>query len=428
MLSATEQEMTLTLEPAEFVPVFDERFKEVQANAQIKGFRKGKVPMEMVRRLMGKEIEAEAIEFLASKFFSEAAEEKKLKIVGKARLRHFEYEPNRKLTMYVQYEVQPEFELKPFEDYTFTKIKYEITEADIEDEIKALLAQQGVWVSKDSEATGEDLVIADMQKLDEAGMAIIGARYEQQEFLLNELADDSTLKKALLGVKAGDERLVDVELRKDNGAVELTRFRVSVKEVKQLDLPELSDELAKEFSEGKCQTVQELREDIRVTLEKYYEMKAEDDLLEEIAQRFVKDNPIEVPSSMTRLFENLLVDNARQRIGGNFPRGFNEEAFRREIRPSAEQQARWMLIRNKIADMHGIKVEEADIFAEAEKEAKATGLDPNQLKQAYLSDQVRDYVVDRIIRQKVYDLLKSKVKINIETKPVPSRRQVQRSA
>lgn len=78
MLSATEQEMTLTLEPAEFVPVFDERFKEVQANAQIKGFRKGKVPMEMVRRLMGKEIEAEAIEFLASKFFSEAAEEKKV--------------------------------------------------------------------------------------------------------------------------------------------------------------------------------------------------------------------------------------------------------------------------------------------------------------------------------------------------------------
>ncbi|MFN3385543.1 MAG: trigger factor, partial [Candidatus Thermochlorobacter sp.] len=408
--------------------VFDERFKEVQANAQIKGFRKGKVPMEVVRRLMGKEIEAEAIEFLASKFFSEAAEEKKLKIVGKARLRHFEYEPNRKLTMYVQYEVQPEFELKPFDEYTFTKIKYEITEADIEDEIKALLAQQGVWVSKDSEATGEDLVIADMQKLDEAGMAIIGARYEQQEFLLNELADDSTLKKALLGVKAGDERLVDVELRKDNGAVELTRFRMSVKEVKQLDLPELTDELAKEFSEGKCQTVQELREDIRVTLEKYYEMKAEDDLLEEIAQRFVKDNSIEVPSSMTRLFENLLVDNARQRVGGHFPRGFNEEAFRREIRPSAEQQARWMLIRNKIADMHGIKVEEADIFAEAEKEAKATGLDPNQLKQAYLSHQVRDYVVDRIIRQKVYDFLKSKVKINIETKPVPSRRNTPRSA
>lgn len=420
--------MTLTLEPAEFTPVFDERFKEVQANAQIKGFRKGKVPIEVLRRLMGKEIEAEAIEFLAGKFFSEVAEEKKLKIVGKARLRHFEYEPNQKLTIYVQYEVQPEFEVKPFDDYAFTKTKYEITDADVDDEVKALLAQQGVWMSKEGEATDDDLVIADMQKLDAAGMAIIGARYEQQEFLLNELSDESTLKKALLGVKAGDERLVDVELRKDDGTTELTRFRLSVKEVKRLDLPELTNELAKEFSEGRCQTPQELREDIRATLEKYYEMKAEDDLLEEIAQRFVKDNPIEVPSSITRLFENLLVDDARRRVGGNFPRGFSEEAFRREIRPSAEQQARWMLIRNKIADAHGIKVEESDILAEAEKESKETGLDLNQLKQAYLSEQVRDYVIDRILRQKVYDFLKSKVKINAEAKPIPSRRNPRRSA
>lgn len=75
-LSATQQEMTLTLEPSEFTPVLEARFKEIQANAQIKGFRKGKVPMELVRRLMGKEVEADTIEFLANKFFSEVAEEK----------------------------------------------------------------------------------------------------------------------------------------------------------------------------------------------------------------------------------------------------------------------------------------------------------------------------------------------------------------
>jgi len=253
-------------------------------------------------------------------------------------------------------------------------------------------------------------------------MAIIGGRYEHQEFFLSELADESTLKKALLGVKVGDERNVDVELRKDDGTVEQTRFRISVKEVKRLDLPELTDELAKEFSDGRCATPDALREDIRQTLERYYEEKSEEDLLEDIAQRFVKDNAIEVPSAMIRSFETLLVDNARQRMGGSFPRGFSEEAFRREIRPSAELQARWMLIRYKLAEMHNLKVEEDDIRAEAEKEAQENGLDFNQLLQAYMSDQVREYVVDRILRQKVYDVIKSKVKINTETKPIPRRR------
>jgi trigger factor len=421
-LSATQQEMTLTLEPSEFTPVLEARFKEIQANAQIKGFRKGKVPMELVRRLMGKEVEADTIEFLANKFFSEVAEEKKLKIVGKAHLRHFEYAPDQKLKIYVQYEVQPEFELKPYDEYSFTKVNYQVTDADVEAEVKTLLAQHGAWVSKEGEAEEEDLVIADMQKLDNAGMAIIGGRYEHQEFFLSELADESTLKKALLGVKVGDERNVDVELRKEDGTVEQTRFRISVKEVKRLDLPELTDELAKEFSDGRCATAQALREDIRQTLERYYEEKSEEDLLEDIAQRFVKDNAVEVPSAMVRSFENLLVDNARQRMGGSFPRGFSEEAFRREIRPSAELQARWMLIRYKLAEMHNLKVEEDDIRAEAEKEAQANGLDFNQLLQAYMSDQVREYVVDRILRQKIYDVVKSKVKINTETKPIPRRR------
>lgn len=410
----------LTLEPSEFAPTIEQRFKEVQANVQIKGFRKGKAPMEMIRRLMGKEIEADAIEQLASKFFSQVVEEKKLKLIGKARLRHFEYVPNEKLTIYMQYEVQPEFELKPFEDYTFTKIQYEISDEDVEQEIKQLLAEQGVWVSKDGAAEANDLVIADMQKLDSSGLAIIGGRYEQQEFVLANMPSDSSMKKALLGTKAGDERFVDVELRKEDGSSELVRFKVSIKDVKRLDLPELTDELAKELSGGKCQTTAELRQDIRRTLEQYYEEKSEDDLLEEIAQRFVKDNPVAVPPSLARSFENLLVDNARQRLGGKFPRGFSEEAFRRDIHPSAELQARWALIRYKLASQYNIQVTADDFRAEAEKTSAALGLDAGRLLQAYSGDSMREFIYDRILRDKIYDFLKTKVKIVLEKRPLSS--------
>lgn len=412
--------MTLTLEPSEFAPTIEQRFKEIQANVQLKGFRKGKAPMELIRRLMGKEIEADAIEFLANKFFSEIVEEKKLKLVGKARLRHFEYVPNEKLTIYMQYEVEPEFELKPFEDYTFTKIQYDISEEDIDREIKQMLAEQGVWVSKGSEAGPDDLVIADLQKLDSSGLAIIGTRYEQQEFVLANLSSESSLKKALLGTKAGDERIVDVELKKDDGKVEPARFKVSVKDVKRLDLPELTDELAKELSGGRCQTTAELREDIRRALQEYYEAQSEDNLMEEIAQRFVRDNPVEVPPSLVRSFENMIVENARQRFGGVFPRNFSEASFRSTARQSAELQARWMLIRYKIASQYNLTVTPEDFKTEAEKTAAETGLDAQRLLQAYTSEGMKEQIYDRILRDKVFDFLKSKVKIVTEKRPLSS--------
>jgi trigger factor len=81
-----------------------------------------------------------------------------------------------------------------------------------------------------------------------------------------------------------------------------------------------------------------------------------------------------------------------------------------------------MLIRYKLAEMHNLKVEEDDIRAEAEKDAKASGLDVNQLLRAYTSNQMREYIADRILRQKIYDVIKSKVTINTETKPIPRRR------
>ncbi len=417
-LSPTEQEMTLTFEPSEFKPAFEEQFKAAQAVVQIKGFRKGKVPMDMVKRLMGKEIEADVVESLAGKHFTEIATKENIKLVGKARVRHFEYVPEEKLSIFVQYEVQPEFEIKPYTEYEFKKSVYEITDEDIEREVKGLLEEQGVWVSKDGEADGEDLVIADMQKLDAGGMAIIGERFENQEFHMAQLVSESTIKKAFIGAKSGDERLIDIEMRDKTGQPQRSRFRATVKEVKRLDLPELTDALASELTQGSLTTADALRADIRAKLTEYYEQKSEDDLGEAIAQQFVKDNAVQTPESMVKSFENLLIENARQRVGGQFPRNFNIDAFRREIRPSAELQAKWMLIRYKLAEENNLKVEEQDVRSMAEKEAAAAGQPVEAVLQAYMSDNVRDYVIDRIMRDKVLKFLKTKVKITPESKRI----------
>jgi trigger factor len=419
-LSPTEQEMTLTFEPAEFKPAFEEQFKAAQAEVQIKGFRKGKVPMDMVKRMLGKEIEADVVESLAGKHFNEAASKENLKLVGKARVRHFEYVPEEKLSIFVQYEVQPEFDLKPYDDYEFKKIVYEISDDDIAREVRALLEEQGVWMSKESEAGADDSVLVDMQRLDEAGMAVIGERFENQEFDLRQMTPDSAIRKALVGAKSGDERLVDLEMPDKNGARRIMKYKVTVKEVKSLDLPELTNELADEISGGGMKTADALRTDIREKLTTYYEQKSEEDLSEEVAQKFVKENSVEIPDSMAKSFESLMIENARQRVGGQFPKGFNIDNFRREIRPGAETMAKWMMIRYKIAEQNNLKVDETDLRAMAEKEAQEIGQPVDVVVESYMSENARDYVVDRILREKVFSFLRTKVKITTETKTIAS--------
>ncbi len=410
--------MTLTLEPSEYQSKLDENYKLAQENVQVKGFRKGKVPLDMVKRLVGKEIESETVETLASEMFSKIASEQKLKLVGRARIRHFEFTDDKLLNIYLMYEVQPEFDLAPYKDYTFKKAEYEITPEDVEREVKGILREQGVWMSKDSEATEDDLVVVDYQQLDDSGMPIIGKRTENQEIVLKMIRKDSPMRTALTGVKSGDERVIDLS-GDPNEPSTPKRYKFYIKEVKQLDLPELTDDLAKELTQGHLQTAAELRADIESRLKATFKRKAEDDLLEEIAKKFIEDNPVEVPHTMIHSFEDMMIENAARQLGGKFPKGFDVQAFRREISPNAKRQAQWMLIRYKLAEVAGIKIDEQTIRDLAETDAKEMGIpDVNQVLQTYLKEDMQNYVFERAMREKLFAYLISTLKITPEPKRV----------
>jgi trigger factor len=407
------------LEASEFQTLLEAQYKLAQSKAHLKGFRKGKAPIQVIKRVLGHDIQTQVVEELTDGYFNQIAIEKNIKILGQARIRHFDLKENEKLSIYLIYQVQPDFELTPFDGYEFKKSEYEVTDEDVALELKMILRNQGALASIEGEAGEEDFVIADVQKLDESGMAIIGERQENQTFGLENIPKDSPFYKALIGTKAGDERRVEVEAKQAD-STEMTRYQLTVKEVKQLELPELSDEMAKELTQGKLNTADELRADIRKQLGAHFNQKAEEDLLESIAQKFVEDNMVPVPKMLTDSFENMLVENARRQIGGKFPAGFNESMFRKEIRPSAERHARWMIIRNKISELNDISVTDDDIktFAEAEAQKAGETLTDEVLK-SYMSNEVKPYILDTMLRDKVYGFIKEKCKIEIEKKPLP---------
>ncbi len=418
-VNETEQELEIILSAEEFGTEYNQELEEAKRSIQIKGFRKGHAPAGLIKKLAGPSIEATIAEKLASKYFGEIAEAEKIKPASRAQIINFTFEPEQ-LTIQLSYEIHPEFDLKDFSEYSFTKAKYTVTDKDVANEINLILKGHGTLVSIDEAALSTDTVIGDVYKLDEAGEPIEAEKTENHHFTLEYLPEENPFRKALTGKKAGES--VDIENDQKDSAAEPSKYRVNISEIKRLELPELTDDLVKELTGQKFETVADFTADVHIQIEQHFLLKSDEDLLEAISAKMIDENPIPTPESMVASFSKMLVENAKRQMGGRFPKGFDEEQFRLSMKPNAIRHAQWLLISQKIAELDNLEVSDDDIKAYAEKEAGKNGGAANaeDLLSTYMSSEFRDYITDTILKDKIYDIIKSKVTITEEETPIPT--------
>ncbi len=416
-VSETEQELEIILSGEEFGAEYSKELEEAKKNVQIKGFRKGHAPEGLIKKLAGPAIEASVAEKLASKHFGPIVDEEKIKPASRAELIDFTFEPE-KLTIRLSYEIHPSFELKDYTGYTFSKARYTITDEDVQREINLILKGHGTLVSVDEAALETDTVIGDVVKISDEGEAEEGMKTENHHFNLEYLPEDNPFRKELAGKKAGET--VEVVLENDKEDQKPSRFRVSISEIKRLELPELTDDLVKEITGQRFESVADFRADVKIQLEQHFEMKSDEELLESISAKMTEENPVPAPKSLTASFSRMLVENAKRQFGGKFPAGFDESSFAKSMAPNAEKHAQWLLITQKIAELENLAVSDDDIRTYAEKEAsRNTSMNAEELLNTYMSGEFRDYITDTIFKEKIYDILKSKVTINDEERSIP---------
>ena len=416
-VSETEQELEIILTAEEYQPEYDSELEEARRSVKIKGFRPGHVPAGMLKRMIGPSIEAGVAEKMASKHFAAIAEEEKINPASRAQIESYNFEDG-KLTIRISYEIHPEFELKDISTYTFTQAEYTVTDEDVDREIKLILRGHGTMVSSEEPAVEGDTVIGDVTKLDAEGNPVEGSKNENHHFNLEYLPADNPFRVALEGKKAGDVVDVTIEPKEEGG--ETSRFRVEIKEVKRLELPELDDELVKEISHQRFENVEDFKGDVRLQIVQHFSDKSEHDLLEAISAKFIEEHPVPTPKAMVAQFQNMLLENAKRQIGGQFPKGLDEREFFNTMKPNAEKHARWLLVSQKIAKENSLDVTDEDIKAYAEKEAaKEPSFTVEALLETYNSTEFKDYIIDTILKEKIYDAIKSKVTITKEATPIP---------
>ncbi|NTW68262.1 MAG: trigger factor [Chlorobiaceae bacterium] len=416
-VSETEQEVEIILSTEEFGADYNQELEEAKRTIQIKGFRKGHAPASLIKKLAGPSIEANIAEKLASKHFGDIVETEKIKPASRAQLIDFIFTPEL-LTIRLSYEIHPEFEIKDYSGYTFTQTSYTIGDEDVQREINLILKGHGTMITVNEPAAATDTVVGDVIHINAEGEPDEEQKTDNHHFNLEYLPEENPFRKELTGKKAGD--VVDVTAEQKDADVEPTRFRVTISEVKRLELPELTDDLVKEITGGRFESVTDFTSDVHIQLTQHFSAKSEEELLESISAKLIEENPVPTPKTMVESFSNMLVENAKRQMGGNFPKSFDESQFRLAMKPNAEKHAQWLLISQKIAELAELTVTDDDIKAYAEKEAgKNASANAEDLLSTYLSAEFRDYITDTILKDKIYEIIKSKVTITEEATPIP---------
>ncbi|MEE9225788.1 MAG: trigger factor [Bacteroidota bacterium] len=407
-VTGSEQEMEIIVSADELVPHFERAYEKARPKFEIKGFRKGKAPLSMIKRLYGETIEQDSLDEITSDLYRKVVDEKNLEPVGQPVLVDMDYRRSEGLRFRVKYDVKPTFELKQYKGFNVQKTIQPVTEKDVEYEIGQLRRINQTTKEVEKASDDEHVVTVDLQELDDAGFPLIGKKNQNVRLYLADPEVFPQIKDALKQMKMGNERQVQFE--SSHGEHKQQVFlSVKVKKIEKIELPELNGEFVKKVTKGKIETVQQFRKSLREDLEKFSEEKSERQLSDAIVAEIIKQHDIAPPESMVRaILDSRIEEIKSQQPNKKLPKDFDEEKFRNENRAYAIWQAKWFLIRERILEVEHITVDDGDVEALAEQESRNTGIEKDRLVQYYRSSHSAR---DKILSDKLMKFLKDNVKI-----------------
>jgi trigger factor len=402
-VSPVEFELEIRAPKEVLEPKIDQAVRERRHHVTLKGFRPGRVPLSLVRKLHGRAISYEVVDNLIQETYKgEVLESAAHDVLGSPTITKLEYEPEGDLLASVQFGVRPTFELNDLSAEKLTRYAHEVSDEEIEDELTRLRTSRATFTPREEPAEEEDFVRVDLQRLDaETDAPLIGERQEGVTFFLGgEL--DAEAKQALLGTTKGSTVRFSLPMPDSD---ERNRYQAEVTEVQRRDLPDLTDEFASSVSEGEVETAEALRSGVADRLRKQWDQALRDRLESEAIKKLIELHPFEVPHAVIDLYIDSMIEDIKRRNKGALPKGFDGHAFHHERHEEAEEMARWMLIRDKIVEENKILVEESDLdeaFAGMGQADDQSGDSVRKMFEKYYPDIV-DQMSRRIENRKVFD-------------------------
>lgn len=407
--------LTIEASAEELGKAIEQAYAKNKSKISVPGFRKGKVPLAMVEKMYGVGIfYEEAANQLISEKYPEAAEESGLEIVSRPQIDVVQIEKGQSFIFTATVAVKPEVELGEYKGIEVDKKELEATEEEINEELDKVRNQNARTVTVEDRAVeNDDITVIDFEGFCD-GVAFQGGKGENQELVIGSGAFIPGFEEQLIGMKAGEEREINVKFPEEYHAADLAgkdaMFKVKVNEIKVKELPEADDEFAQDVSD--FDTLAEYKEDIKKKVEERKARNAKTEKENEIIDKIIENAKMEIPDAMIDTQVRQMADDFARRIqqqGLSVEQyfqftGLTADKMFEQMRPNAVKHIQTRLVLEAVAEKENIPVSEEEIDKEIEKMAVSYQMEVDKLKE-FMGDKEKEQVKKDIAVQKAIDLV-----------------------
>ena len=406
--------LTIEVPAAEVESAMQAVYLRRKSRIDVPGFRKGKAPRHMVEKLYGRGIFLEdAVNDVMPSAYEKAAKESGLEIVSRPEIGFEQVEPGKDLIFTAEVAVKPEVTLGEYKGLSVPKTEVNVTEEDVMADIKREQEKNAVLNSVERPVQNGDQTTIDFEGFMD-GVAFEGGKGEDYPLTIGSNAFIPGFEEQLVGAEIGKEVEVNVTFPENYHSEDLAGkpavFKVTVKDIKEKELPELDDEFASEVSE--FETLAEYKEDVKKKLEERKTANAKSIKENAAVDAAIANASMEIPDAMLETQAQNLVDEfaaGMRRQGLSMEQylqysGNTEDSMIEQMKPRALKQIKTRLVLEAVAKAENILISEEDTEAELKKMAENYKMELDEIKKLMDESQIKAMQEDLAV-QKAIDLL-----------------------
>lgn len=392
----------------------DETFKKIIKKVKIDGFRPGKAPRNIYEQKYGKQsIVVEAVDSCMNEAYVKALKEFKGEPIMQPTV-GIEKADETGVTYVFTFTTKPEIKINKYTNLGVKKDSVKVTKKDVDAEIEKMRKEYADLTVKDGKAENGDTVIIDFEGFD-GDKAFEGGKAENYALELGSNSFIPGFEEALVGVKKGDKKDVNVTFPKDYHAEELKGkpvvFKVLVHEVKTKVYPELDEDFFLDLGSEDVKTKEDLEKKVKETMTEQKEYEAENKYVDELFEALLKETSIEVPHELIHEELDRMVEQYAERLkmqGITLEQFYkftnsSEEALKAQMHEEAEKRVKLRFAIDEIIELEKIDATDEEANHDAEEKAKKHGMDKDEYIKAFGGLEMLKYDIKV---QKVLDILK----------------------
>lgn len=391
--------LELKLSFEEIQPIIDEVYFEAQRSISLPGFRKGKVPMHMIKKMYGKSLDAEANLEIVNQFFPKVAEEDNLVLIDKPILKDVQKNDDG-MTYIISFQTVPQYEIKGYKDLEIYEPVYVVKPEDIDEELNAI-ALENANRTQANQIESFDYI------------AYVGIENANEEHDHNHHSDHHHHEHRTIYLGDKNYKLEFREMFLNRSIGETfeynegdNKFKVVIENIEKVELPQIDDEFVKKVTHNKFDNLGDFRQQLELDIQDYWDEKSRREIENQIVDHLILNNPeIVPPDAIINHSLNFLVEDFKRKNNIHEKDKQYDQYLQQSLYPYAVNMAKWSIIRDQIAKDESIVLEEYDYDLWLEKNQRffpTTGLNNDDIKEYIKKD---ENLKNTLLQNKVIDFI-----------------------